>query len=127
MSISEEQNIVLFDGDCGFCNASVQWIVKRSQDGQFDYHPLQSLTGKILLKKYGFSTNKNDSLVFIAKGQVFEKSTAALNIASHLGGIYTFFKVFLYIPESWRDMIYFWVARNRMLFMNDKKDSCKIV
>ena len=35
---------VLFDGECGFCDASVRWILRRDRRGRFRFGALQGAT-----------------------------------------------------------------------------------
>lgn len=44
------KSIILFDGDCNFCNQSVQFIINRDPKGYFQFASLQSELGKKLLK-----------------------------------------------------------------------------
>ncbi len=39
-------HIIFFDGECGFCNESVQFVLKRDKDKQFLFAPLQGETAK---------------------------------------------------------------------------------
>jgi predicted DCC family thiol-disulfide oxidoreductase YuxK len=41
--------IVLYDGDCGFCRRSVDWVLRRDRDRRLTATPIQSTTGDFLL------------------------------------------------------------------------------
>ena len=47
--------IVLFDGDCHFCDSSVQFIIKHDHKGIYYFAPLQSKRAKVLLEKHQIS------------------------------------------------------------------------
>lgn len=36
-----QQAILIFDGSCGFCRSSIDWIRKRDTEGRFEYFPFQ--------------------------------------------------------------------------------------
>ena len=44
--------IVLFDGECHFCDLSVQFIINHDPKELFYFAPLKSEVGKELLAKY---------------------------------------------------------------------------
>ena len=43
--------IVLFDGDCHFCNSSVQFIIKHDHKGIYYFAPLQSKRAQVAFRK----------------------------------------------------------------------------
>ncbi|MCW3076785.1 MAG: Thiol-disulfide oxidoreductase, partial [Bacteroidetes bacterium] len=47
-----KQPILLFDGECGFCNKSVQFFLKREKNKTMHFVPLQSETGKAIRKYF---------------------------------------------------------------------------
>lgn len=117
-------NIILFDGECNFCDCSVQFIIKRDPKAIFSFASLQSDIGKQLLAAYGLSGNI-DSMVLITDGRAHIKSNAALRIAKELSGIWKLAYVFIIVPHPLRDFFYDFVARNRYKWFG-KKGSCAI-
>lgn len=116
--------IVLFDGVCNFCDASVQFIIKRDRQGYFRFAALQSSKGEELLEKYQLPTKWNSVLV-IENEKVYDSSDAALVICKHLNGLWKLFFVFKIIPKPIRDHIYKYIARNRYKWFG-QKDSCTL-
>ncbi|MDN4494553.1 thiol-disulfide oxidoreductase DCC family protein [Ureibacillus aquaedulcis] len=116
-------NIILFDGECHFCDASVQFIIKRDRNKYFKFASIQSDIGKKLLKEFQVPETV-DSLVFIEGKQCYVKSTAALKVARRLDGPWSLFYPFLFIPSFLRDAIYDIVAKNR--YKLGKQNECKI-
>ena len=57
--------ILLFDGVCNLCNASVQWVIRRDPKGIFRFAPLQSETGQSLLRQSGLSSEHFDTVVLV--------------------------------------------------------------
>jgi predicted DCC family thiol-disulfide oxidoreductase YuxK len=105
--------VILFDGVCNLCNASVQFIIKRDSKSVFRFASLQSAIGQNLLRQAGLDTQLLYSVMFMYQGKVYQRSRAALEIAWRLGGLWSLFYVFILIPPFIRNAVYNWVARNR--------------
>lgn len=118
-----EHPILLFDGVCNLCNASVQWVIKRDHKGIFRFAALQSDIGQQLLQQLGRSTTDFDSAVVIDGDKVFTESDAPLTIASHLGGVWQMARIFWLVPKPIRDAVYRFVARNRYRWFG-RTESC---
>ncbi|GIU82530.1 MAG: DUF393 domain-containing protein [Acidobacteria bacterium] len=118
-----ENPIVLFDGDCAFCDASVRFIISRDPKGIFKFAPLRSSAGKELAEKYGFDPEKTDSTVLLENGKAYTHSTAVLKIAKRLKGLqWKIFYALILVPKPLRDFVYKIIARNRHKFF--KNDTC---
>lgn len=116
--------IVLFDGECNFCDQSVQFIIKRDPQGYFSFASLQSEVGQDLLEKYEIPAD-TDSFVLIEDGRAYTKSSAALRVCKHLKGAWKAFRLFVIVPKSMRDAAYEIFAKNRYKWFG-KKDSCML-
>lgn len=121
----QEHPIILFDGVCNFCNGAINFIIKRDTKRKFRFAPLQSNAGEQLLKEYELSTTELSSFVLIYNGKAYRKTTAALQIASILGGAWKMTGVFWILPPFARDWVYNIIAHNRYRWFG-KKDSCMI-
>jgi len=116
--------IILFDGECNFCEKSVQFIIKRDPNGYFKFASLQSEIGKKLRKKYNVPEHI-DSLLLIEQDKWYDKSSAALRICKNLKGFYKISFVFLIIPKPIRDFFYDILAKNRYKWFG-KTNHCVI-
>ena len=116
--------IVLFDGECHFCDLSVQFIINHDPKELFYFASLKSKVGKELLVKYQLPADIN-SIVLIEKEKAYVKSTAALRICRHLRGAWKYLFVFKFVPISLRDIAYDLIAKNRYKWFGEK-DSCKL-
>lgn len=119
--------IVLFDGVCNLCSGSVQFMLKRDRHEHFRYASLQSDAGKALLREHGVAVPEGDpsSIVVIDDGRVFDRSSAALRVARHLGMPWVMMGVFAIVPRFVRDVVYDFVARNRYQWFG-KTDQCMV-
>ena len=120
------KKIIVFDGVCNLCNGAVQFIIKRDKKDTFRYTALQSEIGKQLTQERGIDTSSIDSFILIEPGTAYYiKSTAALEIAKEFGGLWTLTALFKWVPESIRNIVYDFVARNRYRWFG-KKDQCMV-
>lgn len=71
--------IILFDGDCNFCDCAVQFIIKNDKKGYFKFASLQSEIGICLLNKYS-APHDIDSIFLLENNKYHYKSSAVLRI-----------------------------------------------
>ncbi|KAB7705546.1 DUF393 domain-containing protein [Bacillus aerolatus] len=116
--------IILFDGECNFCDSSVQFIIKRDPKGKFYFASLQSDTGKSLLKKHRVPADV-DSIIVIEGDKVYSRSAAALRISRHLKGAWKLLYVLILVPSPIRNAAYDFIAKNRYNWFG-KRDSCML-
>ena len=110
--------ILLYDGTCGFCAESVQFVLARDPGGSLRFAALDSTTGRDILARHpevrGF-----DSVLFVdpandtSPERVFAHSNAALRVATYLGGSWRWLQVARFVPSFIRDAVYRLVARHR--------------
>ena len=122
--------VVLFDGVCNFCNASVNFIIDRNPKDDLKFAPLQSEAARTLLSDVGVSIPDEklqhpDSILLVQNGKVYSHSAAALRIASHLSFPWFLGVTGLLVPWFLRDIVYKIVARNRYKWFG-KSDACRV-
>jgi predicted DCC family thiol-disulfide oxidoreductase YuxK len=117
--------IMLFDGVCNFCNASVNFILPRDKKDHFRFSPLQSEAGKSLLLKYKVNSSETDSVILIENGTAYFRSEAALRILKNMGRGWFLLYVFIIVPTFIRDPVYNWIARNRYKWFG-KRETCRL-
>ncbi len=124
-TLKTNTHILLFDGVCNFCDASVQFIMQRDSKKLFRYAAIQSDIGQQLLKHYKLPTDQISTVVLIENDHIWTHSDAGLRVAKQLGGAWPLAYVFWYIPRFIRDAIYRLLARNRYRWFG-QKDACRI-
>ena len=129
--------VVLFDGVCNFCDASVNFIIEHDKAAYFKFAPLQSDDGKRLGGEYGFESEavkeENtasdllpiDSIILIEDGKAYIHSTAALRILRRLAAPWSWAYVFVIIPRPFRNWAYRLFARYRYRIFG-RKDQCML-
>jgi predicted DCC family thiol-disulfide oxidoreductase YuxK len=120
-----DDHIILFDGVCNYCNAMVNFIIKKDKKKLFRFAALQSPAGQNLLEKYYLEKDSFDSFIFISKGNVYQKSTAALMISQYLPWYLKLTQLFWIFPKFIRDWGYDLVAKNRYKWFG-KRNECMI-
>jgi predicted DCC family thiol-disulfide oxidoreductase YuxK len=107
--------IVLFDGQCGLCARSVQFIAKRDRRGVFRFAPLQGPTAAQECSRLGIArpAGDPDTMILIDGERALTRSDAALAIASRLPLPWPALAAFGIVPRPLRDGLYRWVARHR--------------
>ena len=115
--------IVLFDGVCNFCNASVNFIIEHDKAGYFKFAPLQSKIGEEVVAKHGIDTADTDSVIVIENDRAYTHSSAALRIAKQLDGVWSWTYAFIIVPKPIRDFLYRLFAKHRYR-MFGKQDAC---
>lgn len=104
--MSSGQAVVLFDGECAFCEGSARFIARHDRRGHFRFGASQSARGASLLAEFGLSREMTQSIVLIEDGQVFLRSTAALRIAGRLPWPWSLARILLHVPLPVRDGAY---------------------
>ena len=113
MSTAEPRHIVLFDGVCNLCTASVQFIIKRDPAARFVFAPLDSPAGQRLCAEHGLDAATLESIVLISDGRCRVRSDAALHIARQLSWPWPVLGACRIIPRPLRDVFYRVLARWR--------------
>jgi predicted DCC family thiol-disulfide oxidoreductase YuxK len=121
--MNDSSPVILFDGVCNLCNASVQFVIERDPTANFRFAALQSDFGQEILAKNAVNTEGGDSVILVENGQVYDRSTAALLIAKRLSGGIKLLSVFLIVPKPIRDFFYKIIARNRYRWFG-KQETC---
>ena len=115
--------MILFDGVCNLCNASVQYVIKHDKKRLFRFTSLQSSFGKKILKENNLPQNTFNSFILLDNNKIYTRSTAALLVAKKLSGFIKLLYGFIIVPKFIRDFVYDVIARNRYKWFG-KKEAC---
>lgn len=118
--------VLFYDGECGFCTASVRWVLRLDKRGRVFFAPLQGeLAGKLGLVGHASETGGTMVLLRESDGVVFTRSDALLELASALGWPWRLARAVVIIPRCWRDSIYQCIADHRGRFSGNKQ-ACQL-
>ncbi len=116
--------VVFFDGVCGLCNWSVDYLLKIDDQKKLLFSPLQGNTAKELL---GESEAQNlDSLYFYRDQTLLVKSEAWFAILTEVrGALFYISYPFRALPFAITDRIYDFIAKYRYKIFG-KRDTCRL-
>ena len=119
--------ILLYDGVCGFCNSTVQLIIKHDKKKTMRFAAIQSAFAQQVFERHLF-LKEIDSLILIDQTdslneQILIRSTGALIVAEYLGSGWNMFRIAWIIPPPLRDYAYDLFAKYRYPLFG-KYDSC---
>jgi predicted DCC family thiol-disulfide oxidoreductase YuxK len=119
-----EPPVIFFDGVCGLCNRSVDFVMSRDRRRQFRFAPLQGETAREWLN-IGPSDDYS-SMVLVDNTGTYRQSDAVARVLRRLGGLWTVCGWLLFVvPRPLRNWGYALVARNRYRWFG-KKESCRL-
>ncbi|NBO16462.1 MAG: DUF393 domain-containing protein [Actinobacteria bacterium] len=99
------QIVIIYDGQCGFCKQSVNWVGKRLPVTAVAYQTAN-------LDKYGLTYEECEKSVQVIIGDSRYKSAKAVSVLLKLRGN-RFLSILVKSSGKVGDYAYYWVARNR--------------
>ena len=123
--MNTDRPILIFDGVCELCNASVDFIMKREKRPDLLFTANQNRAGNALLKKFGEDPDSVSTVFLVKDGKLYQRSTAALKLARMLRFPWNLAYGFIIVPRFLRDPIYKLIANNRYRWFG-KKETCRI-
>jgi predicted DCC family thiol-disulfide oxidoreductase YuxK len=126
-SMSEE-NIIFFDGVCGLCNRTVDFVLREDRALSFLYSPLQGETFRSIAHHYPEILN-TDSIVVLRRDSgnelLLQRSDAVLYILDHLPRYLWVAWIGHRFPAWIRDALYRVIASTRYRIWG-KRNSCRL-
>jgi predicted DCC family thiol-disulfide oxidoreductase YuxK len=124
--LPKHKQLILFDGVCNLCNASIQYVIKHDKNKRFMFAPLQGAAGEQIIKAFNIDTSKTDSILLYSEEKGLKiKSIAALIVASKLGFPINLLAIFLIVPPFISNLVYNFIAKNRYKWYG-KQEVCMI-
>jgi predicted DCC family thiol-disulfide oxidoreductase YuxK len=116
--------VVFFDGLCGLCNHSINWLLAHDPNRRLRFAPLQGkLAGRVVSPQL---RDRLDTLVFLRNGSIYVRTAAVSRILMTLGGPWAALGALLWIiPSPLRDLGYRIVSRLRYRLFG-KHDACRL-
>jgi hypothetical protein len=65
---------IVFDGICDICSGGVRFPARRRIDPPFEFIPMQSTKGKILLERFGMDTEDPATFLVLDRGLALTQS-----------------------------------------------------
>lgn len=111
--------VLLYDGECGLCNACVRLLLRIDERGVLRFAPLQSAPAQAYLRAQGLPTEDFDTLVFVrdwaqpSPGGYLVRTDGVLAACAAAGGWGRELANLRVLPRALRDAAYKVVARLR--------------
>jgi predicted DCC family thiol-disulfide oxidoreductase YuxK len=115
--------IIVFDGDCVFCSANAQFVLRHDRRHHFRLAAMQGEVGSALYQRFGIDPKDPESMIVVTGDRVQRDSDGVLAIYSGLGWPWRAMAMFYLVPRSLRDLVYRWVARNRYRLFG-RRETC---
>ena len=119
--------VLFFDGECGLCARSVQFVLEHERDRELRFAALQSSPGRDVAERAGLDPDAPTPLVHLdGEGRITTRSAAALEVARHLRMPWRLVRALRVVPRGLRDLAYRFVAKRRMRWFGSA-DGCALV
>ncbi len=118
------RQIVFYDGDCGLCQRSVQWLMRHDRAGRLVYAPLGGETATAALANITLPPNL-DSIVFYDDGKAYVRSRAIFRIVRYLDPGVRYLRHFGILPAFLTDLGYRFIAAIRYRVWG-RADTCRV-
>jgi predicted DCC family thiol-disulfide oxidoreductase YuxK len=122
---SNRRAIVVFDGECAFCNRWVDFLLRFDRRDIFRFTARQSQSGAAFSRDAGLPETGVGSIVLVEDGNIRLRSDAVLRMLELLGFPFAAAGVFRVIPAGFRDAVYDFIARNRTRWFGKMK-ACRV-
>ncbi len=119
--MSESSPILVYDGDCGFCTRSVQFVLAHDKRGIVRFAARDGVAGRAVRARHAHLQTV-ESLLWVetvdGREVVSVYSDAVLATATYLGGVYAVLGGLGHlVPRFLRDPVYNAIARVRKRIM----------
>ena len=115
--------IVLFDGECNFCNSTVLFMIKHDKEDNLCFASQQSDVGIKLMQENDCNYNALNTIIFIKENKVSVKTNAIIEIGQLLNGYPKLMILLKIIPQVIRDYCYDVFSKRRYRLFG-KRNNC---
>jgi predicted DCC family thiol-disulfide oxidoreductase YuxK len=122
---SNQHAVVVFDGECAFCNRWVDFLLRFDRKDTFRFTARQSQSGAAFARAAGLPDTGVGSIILVEGKTIRLRSEAVLRMLELLGLPFSLARIFRMIPASVRDVVYDTIARNRTRWFG-KMSACRM-
>lgn len=128
------ENLLIYDGLCGFCNRSIRWLLRHDKFDRLRFAPQQSVLAENILARHGIDRqamlDSNSVYLVVHINSPDESLLLRSDVTCHalllLGGVWKALgRCLQIIPRSLRDRVYTLIARNRFRIAG-RYESCPL-
>lgn len=126
-----KQPVVFFDGYCGLCDRTVNFLLRRDRDKRLLFSPLQGETFESIRQKHPELENVN-SVILAEPDEANDenvtwhvRSEATLRAIRYLPAPWKWAGIFRFVPRFLRDAVYKVIAKNRLKIWGER-ETCRL-
>jgi len=99
-----KKHLMLYDGECGFCNQTVHFIYSKDKYKTFNFAPLKGSTAKFFLKSLPEKIMNKDTVILIENYEFPNPKyhimgRAVFRILWHLGSYWKILGALFFLPS----------------------------
>jgi predicted DCC family thiol-disulfide oxidoreductase YuxK len=125
--MKEERVIFLYDGECGFCNSTVIFLLDNTAADRLAFSALQSDYAHALCREHGVEEPDLSTAYFFDGTKIHMRSSAVLRAISLCNTPARFLAFGLVIPKLIRDYCYSVISRFRKHIPRLGKNDCRLL
>lgn len=124
-SVTADKTVVLFDGVCNFCNATINFLIEHDPTDRFRFAAQQSDIGQQVMREHGLTDLMLNTIIVFDNGKVLTESGGALRLARYMPFPWRMLSWFMIVPSFLRNWGYRLIAKNRYK-MFGQADACRM-
>ncbi|MGE0803331.1 MAG: DUF393 domain-containing protein [Lautropia sp.] len=105
--------ILLFDGECNLCDATVRFVLQHERAAEFRFAALQSAPARELLAPFGVAPDDLSTVLVLEGNRLWRESDAVVRILRRLRLPYRLLAALALLPRGLRDRGYRFVGGRR--------------
>lgn len=117
---TQSLKIIFYDGDCGFCNWIVGFILKYEKTPTFYFAALQSEVAQDILENQLHQKIDLSTFYYLNEQQLAFKSKGFFALAKDLKYPIRALRIFRFLPVFVTDKVYDFIAKRRKKIMGEK-------
>jgi predicted DCC family thiol-disulfide oxidoreductase YuxK len=125
-NMKAERPIFLYDGECGFCNATVLFLLENTEAHRLVFCALQSDYARTLCREHGVGEPDFSTAYFFDGSKIHMRSSAVLRAIALSNKPVRLLAAGLIVPKAVRDFCYSLIARFRKQ-MRFRRDACRLL
>jgi predicted DCC family thiol-disulfide oxidoreductase YuxK len=122
-AFADDQPILVFDGQCVLCSATVQFIFAHERKRRIRFVVAQSALGAALYRHFDLKSEDYETNIVLENGRALTRSESSIRIFELVGGPWSLISGLRLAPSFLRDAAYEIIPKNRLKWFG-AKDAC---
>jgi len=119
VDLTPHNAVMLYDGLCAFCDATVRWLLQHDHAGRIFFAPQQSSFAQTVFTRHHLQAGAGNTVYLLIhpgtnEEKILQRGDAILHALTLLGGTWKCIAILLrLLPRTLRDAVYTTIAHNR--------------